>query len=582
MVSNSEYEEYKNVPLSTALIDRKYSKNFCPTEAVLNKSGKGKDNYTTSSLSVPLDIQKENGEVYQFSDIPFEYIPKCSDLKQNDASNGCCVSDVLCDNVFDSSYNKHDTGILFSVTRNIFSSNINYDLCKNYVDEENKGKYIFSTMDKSSGELLSMDNNDILNGYLRVCHKQDIRTSFIDKMLQGKNGAQTFLITFFLITLILFFTTFIGACYEFWLEYGIAKDCIYFKGDCYNMGPEDNELNLIDYMFPSSICYYPYQECKTKQSGGGKLISNYIKNGQKCVNIEATSFGDNKNSKAFPYNIADWANKEIGSDILKTPFKTFTFFFLFTVLVSRYFINKIFYYLSSSYRKSVKDNIIGNGVIFLLLTGLLPLIINALLGGSDEKSAGGGPFLPIILLTTTIIPAVSFIGAFISFFATFFPKSIGLEKRLEKCNPAISENYYNLINKLHYLPVTSPEAADLSLVRKVWNAFKNGTYWIINFFSVMLSLFVFGVLGYIMAMLYLGISIPFNIFAIPIKNPIELFNIIKKHADLITMFFCISVIAALKSSINSQEVGNNITGIMSVILVIVMLFKLYYALKKSV
>ena len=104
---------------------------------------------------------------------------------------------------------------------------------------------------------------------------------------------------------------------------------------------------------------------------------------------------------------------------------------------------------------------------------------------------------------------------------------------------------------------------------------------IIPIFNIV-SIITFGIIGWLSAYLYLGFSIPFNIFAIPIKNPIELFNIFKKHSDIITILFCMAVIASFKSAMPPSTGTDSTFGIMSAGLVVVILFKLYNSLKKSV
>lgn len=657
MVSPDDYENYKSYPLTTSLIDRNLSKDFCPVEAIPQSISGGGYNHLTHSLRLPFNSD------YTFSSISFEEIPRCDNSfietgidKNGNKSGGCCITHQTCDGAFhdNSGNNRHGTGIFFSIAQNLLSNNKNIDLCENYVDTNNSPDYKFLTMNDDNG-LLDYSNpirkdSDISNAYLHICHKEDIRTPYLEKLMNKKSGTQEFLTIFGIIAITLFATTLIGACYEFWLIYGTAKNCIYFKSKCSNMGPNGNETTLIDYMFPSHLSYYPYQHCKTRQRGGnkGNIVSNYIENLGTCVDINIESSEKDVNSKPFPYNIPDWAESELSLELLRNPFKIFTFFFLFTVLISRYFLNKVFTKLSEKYRKHIKDNVIGSGIVFLLLTGLLPLILNALMGGSDGLSIGSGPLLPVITLVSFIIPLLTTIGGIATFFATnIFP---GVTKKrwqkLEDNHPDISEEYYHLGANFPLFPANAirlfkmfsdmfllfgtGDASNLETtvgkrtyqavggIHKMWRDYiKKGSDsfekdgWFIGFFYCVIllimfifellfkscydliililipifcivSIITFGIIGWLSAYLYLGFSIPFNIFAIPIKNPIELFNIFKKHSDIITILFCMAVIASFKSAMPPSTGTDSTFGIMSAGLVVVILFKLYSSLKKSI
>lgn len=669
MVSPDDYETYKFNPLTTSHIDREQSRDFCPIEAEGQlKNNDGGYNYLTSSLRLPYTSENT------FSSISFEEIPRCDNsfvetgIDKNgngNESGGCCITHQSCDGAFNdgSGNNRHGTGILFSIALNLLSNNKNIDLCENYVDTDNNPDYKFLTMDENKDLKIDEplgEDSDISNAYLNVCHYEDIRTPYLDKLLNKKGGTQDFFITFGIIAITLFFTTLIGACYEFWLIYGTAKNCIYFKSKCTNMGPpgndnKPNETTLINYMFPSHLSYYPYQHCKTKQTGGnkGKIVSNYIENLGTCVNIDIESSEKDINSKPFPYNIADWAESEISSEFLRNPFKIFTFFFLFTVLISRYFLNKVFTILSEQYRKHIKDNVIGSGIVFLLLTGLFPLIVNAIIGSSDGVSIGSGPLLPILTLFSFIIPLLTVLGGVVSFAATnVFPGWAKKQwEKIEENYPDISEEYYHLgmnfpwpgenskrfwkmFSHMFLLigtgdaTVTKDDDAGkyaakkyeqaVGGIREMFNNYlEKGEasckkdelyvcvlYCILLFFKFpiefvlklcydliilltvpiccLIFLIAFGIIGWLAAYLYLGLSIPFNIFAIPIKKPIELFNIFKKHSDLITILFCVAVIASFKSAIPPSTGADSTFGIMVAGLIVVILFKLYNSLKKSV
>jgi hypothetical protein len=73
---------------------------------------------------------------------------------------------------------------------------------------------------------------------------------------------------------------------------------------------------------------------------------------------------------------------------------------------------------------------------------------------------------------------------------------------------------------------------------------------------------------------YMTLSTLFNFLYIPITNPLEFFDIMKDHADLLTILFCIGVIGSA-----SFAFDRNTTGVMSGILVILILYKISKGLK---
>ena len=72
----------------------------------------------------------------------------------------------------------------------------------------------------------------------------------------------------------------------------------------------------------------------------------------------------------------------------------------------------------------------------------------------------------------------------------------------------------------------------------------------------------------IIAMIYLSVSIIFNFIYIPLSNPLECFSILKSHADLLTILFCIGVIGSAANSLDPIT-----TGIMSGILMLIIVYK---------
>ena len=82
------------------------------------------------------------------------------------------------------------------------------------------------------------------------------------------------------------------------------------------------------------------------------------------------------------------------------------------------------------------------------------------------------------------------------------------------------------------------------------------------------------ILGNMFANVYMILSTLFNFFYIPITNPLEFFDIMKDHADLLTILFCIGVIGSA-----SFAFDKNTTGVMSGILVVLILYKISKGLK---
>ena len=81
----------------------------------------------------------------------------------------------------------------------------------------------------------------------------------------------------------------------------------------------------------------------------------------------------------------------------------------------------------------------------------------------------------------------------------------------------------------------------------------------------------------IIAMIYLSVSIIFNFIYIPLSNPLECFSILKSHADLLTILFCIGVIGSASNSLDPTT-----TGIMSGILMLIIVYKAFKGMKTSI
>ena len=117
-----------------------------------------------------------------------------------------------------------------------------------------------------------------------LCHKHSLQKIY-NKEQQKNSQMKNLLLVIFISSLALLALGICGTCYEFWLKYGDSVDCLYYKSNCKNAGPQiiksngdttSSEISLIDYMYPNNISYYPYQRCLMtsdkfpSQSGGKK------------------------------------------------------------------------------------------------------------------------------------------------------------------------------------------------------------------------------------------------------------------------------------------------------------------------
>ena len=424
-------------------------------------------------------------------------------------------------------------------------------------------------------ECLTKDNNTGLkflgsNGKIgNFCHKEEVQTLY-NTLFDDTNNITKFFKLIVVSILSLLITAIIGTCYEFWLRYGNSIECIYYKSKCVNIGKSD-KISLVDYMFPNNICYYPYQACsqsKTGQSGGTKsqgIISNfatYEHAGAKCITLayDTTIYG----GKPIPYNIADFAANNIKSEFILVLAKTISFFFLFPILLSRVVLNFIFSRLSTVYQKVIKFNPLLSNIVFLFLTGLIwPAI--SYLTKSDVFLFGPGFLLGgVIGLAGFIV----MLGIVIAPLATIFPRKL-FGSSLDKCN--IPTSYYKIFRTGLFYPL-----AEAELKTKVLNVIKN----IILFFPITLLIvfhLILGLTTVIIAMIYQSISILFNFIYIPLSNPLECFSILKSHADLLTILFCIGVIGSASNSLDPTT-----TGIMAGILMLIIVYKAFKGMKTSI
>ena len=150
-----------------------------------------------------------------------------------------------------------------------------------------------------------------------------------------------------------------------------------------------------------------------------------------------------------------------------------------------------------------------------------------------------------------------------------------LKSHITNCEE-IKSDYYDLFTLKPFYPYPTIVPGD-NYLRKIVN------YWLANAFISFLYIlviplvFVSGMLGNILAIIYMNFSLLFNLFYIPLTNTTEFLDLLKNHGDLITILFCIGIIG---SSLFSKF-DNTVTGIMSFLLVVIMFFKVSKSFQKK-
>lgn len=490
-------------------------------------------------------IEDENGNIItkltndvitisgdRYSDFSFAQVPRCSENNffTSEDSEGCCIMQGE-----NEEYKDHNMGY----------------------------KYLFKD-----------ENGD--TSY-NIYHKQPVQTLF--SFLDDPNKITKFFKLIFASSLLLMLLAILGSCYEFWLRYGNSIDCLYYIGKCKNIGDESKsgeagKVNLIDYVFPDSITYYPYQKCESnrqsggnKQKGGGLMDSldekqregfhsNYISykkingNTAKCITLNNDDF--NTSGRPFPYNIADF---DIESKGIKIILKFICFLFLFPVLITRIILNKCLSYISSGYQNNVRNNVIISNIIFALFIGAIPLN----LGGITLLSG-------IVSLIGIITPTIGAVGALI---LILFPERIKDFKRaLENYNDGeVSTDYYKVLKLFEPDGYFYTISNVIGLKEKV-KKFVVNVLSIIPFI-ICISIGVgLGSISNLLATIYMTLSTIFNFFYIPFQNSLELLDILKDHSSLLTILLCLTVVAS-----SSFALDGTTTSIMSSLVAILILYK---------
>jgi len=437
----------------------------------------------------------------------------------NEAPNGCCVVDV---------------------------SN---EPCSAYFTTDIKEENKFYDM--------GIDLTDISGTNRRsICHSAPIRKRNL--------VISEIVIVIVVSAIIVIITAIIGACYEFIFKYGECKDCIYYKSNCLNR----KRLSVIDYMFPTDVCTYPYQECNKTNSvltGGGpektgfiSTYAEYAANGTKCITVHDVEV---MKEKPFPYNLIDYANNNVKSELLRMPFRAFALFFLYTVLVSRILISKLLKRLSIVYQQTIKHNPVLSNFMFLCFTGILFNII-ANYANIPELNGANGYILYVLIMIAAFSFSVS--TAVGMLFLWWYP-SMAFENFYRQCD--IPRSYYKLMDYKRMFYSAYQYKEKRLLYRVIGHIFLD----ILLIFPIMIMIAFslgIGLMSATVAFIYITVSLLFNMFFIPLYNTVEFLDIIKSHGNLLTILFCVTILVASISKLN-----NVTTGILGGLLALLILYK---------
>ena len=453
-------------------------------------------------------------------DSPDYIIPKCSDinfkfsLSPEDSPSGCCVVDT---------------------------SN---DTCGTYIPES----ATFDEEDYNIG-IQFLDASGL--NPRQICHSAPIR----ERVIKLKD----FFIIIVMSALIILSAAIIGACYEFWLKYGTGKshDCSSF-----NYRKCEEVISPIQYAFPSSLVGYPY----TKTCEGETRLG-------------------------FPYFVVTYFNLKSRDEEGKTeavvkkvfkifglPVKAFCLNFLYTLVFSRKFISYVLETLSDAYFRIGKAPLVKN-IIFLFLTGLL---FNVIAHITKIQSLNGGPGFVLYILSLIIMCATIFTLFLTNFILYWWPGDYDKydsngKAATDTSRPPLLNKNFGLVGNVFYAlrnPSTSnypsgkPRPGPINPV----NLLKNIGLALLLFIPVSIA-FTTGMLGSMVGLLYMILSLMFNIYYIPLSNTTCFLNLIKDHGDLLTILFCISIIVSSVNSFNSTT-----SGIIGGLVGVIILYKIYKAL----
>ena len=400
-----------------------------------------------------------------------------------------------------------------------------------------------------------------------ICHSAPIRKRTL--------VISDFIVIILASAVILILTAVVGGCYEFMLKYGECKDCIYYKSTCANR----KKLSVIEYMFPSVVCNYPYQECNkstntstggtTSLTGGGRERSGFVStyaeytaNGTKCITLHEV---EEQKTKPFPYNLIDYANTNMKSELMRIPLRAFALFFLYTALFSRMILANVLKKCSIKYQQVVKHNPVLSNIMFLFLTGILFNII-ANYTGIKALHGANGYILYFLIMLLTITYSLTCAGTMMLLW--WYP-SLVFEKYYIQCN--IPRNYYKLVNirKMFFSLTDKKRALWKRIIFVAVDILLTIPIFIVLMFSLCIGLF-----SSTLAFIYMILTLLINLFYIPLSNTVEFLDIIKSHGNLLTILFCVTVLMASINKMNAVT-----TGILGGLMAFIILYKLLFYLR---
>ena len=381
----------------------------------------------------------------------------------------------------------------------------------------------------------------------QICHSAPIRKRVIK--------LKDFFIMILMSALIILSSAMIGACYEFWHKYGNGQasdssKLIFKYKYC------ANEISPIEYAFPSSLADSPYSPCPD----GEKLGFPYI----------VIKYFDIKQRDATEH-------ESVGKKVLKIfglPVKAFCLNFLYTLVFSRKFINYVLEILSRAYYTIGNAPVVKN-IIFLFLTGIL---FNVIAHITKIQSLNGGPGFVLYILSMIIMCATIFTLFLTNFILYWWPSDYDKYDSKGRANeasaPILNSNYGLIGNVFYPLRNLSTSQETKKGAFNTLNLLKNIGLALLLFIPVSIA-FTTGMLGSMLGLLYMMLSLMFNIFYIPLSNTTCFLSLIKDHGDLLTILFCVSIIVSSVNSFNSTT-----SGIISGLVGMIILYKIYKAMNK--
>lgn len=504
--------------------------------------------------------------------------------------------------------------------------------CKKFASEnsENSENMVDKCLNGHSTGLVYDNGKD----YYNICHSEEIQSkiNMFNNITEKPAGLEKFFISLSVIIVVIVFYTIFCLPYEFWLRYGNSIQCIYYKvkSTCKNMGSKKSDnngkLTIIEYIFPDNLHNVPYETCNTEITGGmkggmkggrekeGIINSNYIEyheNRSKCINVDFGDDIDDRNSRQFPYNLGEYANKEVKNRFIAMMLKGFSFYFLYTILFIRLVLNKSLSFFSKQYQKIFEKNSWIGSALLILNFFITPFLI---IGVIISVIFGILSIFPMLITIMDFVKSINifkedietspstqdnpnyykiynFSNIFYSlnpknfdpvndsfhknnnFFAIIIGVALALMSRIAFGTEAITTLIllivcpigFFVLSKYISLPENSVIIFDL-IKKVIYNILL-----IIPVFFTIIATFAFGMTGGILAGLHSAFSTLFNFYYIPFSNSIEFLDLMKNHSKLLTILLLISVI----TSSFVGGLGNEVSGILGGLLALYLLYELY-------